>query len=92
MCVLVKGVSRQVIVVKAPDPRFFEQAIFIVKEEAFGSGATAEAVLQEACRAADGYLRRNTPFRRLWRRIPAPVYAAAGALGATLCWCAALML
>ena len=35
---LVKGVSRQVIVVKAPDPRFFEQAIFILKEDAFGRG------------------------------------------------------
>ena len=28
---VVKGVSRQVIVVKEPDPRFFEQAIFILK-------------------------------------------------------------
>ena len=45
---LVKGVSRQVIVVKAPDPRFFEQAIFILKEDAFGRGVTADDVLQEA--------------------------------------------
>ena len=41
---LVKGVSRQVIVVKAPDPRFFEQAIFILKEDAFGRGVTADDV------------------------------------------------
>ena len=39
---MVQGVSRQVIVVKSPDPRFFEQAIFIVKEDAFGKGASAE--------------------------------------------------
>ena len=51
---LVKGVSRQVIVVKAPDPRFFEQAIFILKEDAFGRGVTADDVLQEARRVADG--------------------------------------
>ena len=42
---MVKGVSRQVIVVKEPDPRFFEQAIFILKEDAFGQGVTAEQVL-----------------------------------------------
>lgn len=89
---MVQGVSRQVIVVKSPDPRFFEQAIFIVKEDAFGKGASAEAVLQEARRAADGYLKRSSGWRRACRKIPAPVYAAGGALGATLCWVAALML
>ena len=57
---VVKGVSRQVIVVKEPDPRFFEQAIFILKEDAFGQGVTAEQVLQEARRVADGYVRKNT--------------------------------
>ena len=77
---LVKGVSRQVIVVKAPDPRFFEQAIFILKEDAFGRGVTADDVLQEA------------RWGRLWRHIPAPAYVAAGALGATVCWCVALVL
>ena len=68
---LVKGVSRQVIVVKAPDPRFFDQ---------------------EARRVADGYIRRNSRWSRLWRHIPAPAYVAAGALGATVCWCVALVL
>ena len=47
---------------------------------------------QEAQRAADGYLRKNTRWNRLWRRIPGPVYAAAGAVAATLCWCMALAL
>lgn len=89
---MVQGVSRQVIVVKSPDPRFFEQAIFIVKEDAFGKGASAEAVLQEARRAAEGYLRRSSGFRKLYRRIPAPAYAAGGALAATVCWVVALLL
>lgn len=89
---MVQGVSRQVIVVKSPDPRFFEQAIFIVKEDAFGKGASAEAVLREARRAAEGYLRRSSGWRSAWRKIPAPVYAASGALGATLCWLLALLL
>ncbi len=89
---MVQGVARQVIVVRSPDPRFFEQAIFLVKEDAFKTGVTAEQVLQEAQRAADGYLRQNARWSRLWRRIPGPVYAAAGAVGATLCWCLALAL
>ena len=31
---MVKGVSRQVIVVKSPDPQLFEQAIFILRADA----------------------------------------------------------
>ena len=31
---MVKGISRRVIVVKSPDPRLFEEAIFIVKKDA----------------------------------------------------------
>ena len=89
---MVQGVTRQVIVVRSPDPRFFEQAIFIVEEDAFKTGVTADQVLQEAQRAADGYLRRNTRWNRMWRRVPGPVYAAAGAVAATLCWCMALAL
>ena len=77
---MVQGVSRQVMVVRSPDPRFFEQAIFIVKEDAFKKGVTADEVLQEARRAADGYLRKNTRWNKLWRRVPGPVYAAAGRL------------
>ena len=57
---MVQGVSRQVIVVRSPDPRLFEQAIFIVKENAFGSGVSADAVVQEAQRVARGYIRQNT--------------------------------
>ena len=89
---MVQGVSRQVIVVKSPDPRFFEQAIFIVKEDAFGKGASAEALLQEPRRPPDGSLKRSSGWGRTWRKIRAPVYAAGGALGATLCWLLALLL
>lgn len=90
---MVKGVSRRVIVVKSPDPRLFEEAIFIVKEEAFShSGISAEQVLLEARKVAQGYVRRNTPLMRWLRRIPAPVYVAMGALASTLCWGLALYL
>ena len=46
---MVKGISRQVIVVHAPEPKLFEQAIFILKNEAVsGQGITDEALLKEA--------------------------------------------
>ena len=44
---MVKGISRQVIVVDAPEPKLFEQAIFILKED-MGEGITDEALLKEA--------------------------------------------
>lgn len=45
---MVKGISRQVIVVHSPDPKLFEQAIFILKDNAVGEGITDEALLKEA--------------------------------------------
>lgn len=90
---MVKGVARRVIVVKTPDRRLFEQAIFIVKEDAFTrEGVTAEQVLAEAQRVADGYVRRNSGLRKKLLRIPAPAYAAAGAMAATAAWALALFL
>ena len=51
---MVKGISRQVIVVHAPDPKLFEQAIFILKDGAVGEGITDEAQLKEARDAIRG--------------------------------------
>ena len=46
---MVKGISRQVIVVQSPEPKLFEQAIFILKDGATGQeGVTDEALLREA--------------------------------------------
>lgn len=90
---MVKGVTRRVIVVKTPDRRLFEQAIFIVKEDAFTKeGVTAEQVLAEAQRVADGYVRRNSPWGKKLFRIPAPAYAAVGAIAATVIWALAVFL
>ena len=41
-----KGTSRQVIVVHSPDPKLFEQAIFILREDA--KDVTNEDLLKEA--------------------------------------------
>ena len=46
---MVKGISRQVIVVHSPDPQLFEQAIFILKDNAAAQeGVSDEALLKEA--------------------------------------------
>lgn len=46
---MVKGISRQVIVVHSPDPQLFEQAIFILKDNAaVQEGVSDEALLKEA--------------------------------------------
>ena len=62
---VVKGTSKRVIVVKAPDPKYFEEAIFIVREEFMSSpGVTRDTLLKEACRAADGYMSSpRKPYR-----------------------------
>ncbi len=80
---MVKGISRQVIVVHAPDPQLFEQAIFILKDEAVGRGGiTEELLLKEAKRivadSGKGRLRR--------RVIAGPVWACAGAIVTGFAW------
>lgn len=77
---MVKGTSRRVIVVDSPDPKLFEQAIFIVKNEAFAKeGVTSQQVLGEACRIAQGYAARQAAQPPVWRRIPWWGWIAAGA-------------
>ena len=50
---VVKGISKRVIVVKSPDPKVFEQAIFIIREDFAGqSGISEKDVLRQARAAA----------------------------------------
>lgn len=90
---MVKGINRRVIVVKAPDPKLFDQAIFMLREDAFSAdGVTPEQVLRQARQAADSYLRRNTVLGRAARRLPPPLWALLGAGAASAAWVAALLL
>ena len=58
---MVKGISKRVIVIKSPDKRIFEEAIFIMREDAFKTaGITAEDVVNEACKIASSYVTRTT--------------------------------
>ena len=85
---MLKGTNRRVIVVRSPDRRFFEEAIFIVREGVWSQkGVTAEQVVEEARRVADGFVQKNRPP---WH-IPAPGYVALGGLLATVVWCVGLL-
>ncbi len=83
---MVKGISKQVIVVHSPDQKLFEQAIFILKEDV--SGVTDEQLLLEAQRII-----RN-PGKPGKRRLSAygPVWAAAGAAVTGAAWLLTVLL
>ena len=80
---MVKGTSRQVIVVHAPEPKLFEQAIFILTDEAVGSGITDEQLLKEAQHAIHGPARESKK-RKLY--LYGPVWACGGAVVTGLIW------
>lgn len=90
---MVKGISRRVIVVRSPDPRFFEQAIFLLREDALHrEGVTDRQVLSEAREVAAGYLRENTPGKkRRYGRLSPAIWTAAGAAAASGLWLAVLL-
>ena len=93
VCGVVKGITRQVILVKSPDPKLFEEAIFIVKEEAMHQeGITAEQVIRQARKAADGYLKGNRIRKSVLERFAGPVWGVGGAVMASVGWYAALVL
>ena len=84
---MVKGISRRVIVVDSPDPKLFEQAIFILRNDALArEGVTAQQVLGEACRIARGYADSRLVRPPLWRRIPRWCYLAAAPRAPAAVW------
>lgn len=90
---VIKGVSHRVIVVKSPD-KYFEEAIFVIREDVLcARGASSEAVMQEARRAANAYVAgRSKKVKRFFTRLPAPFFVAAGAAMAGVAWLAARLI
>ena len=79
---MVKGISKQVIVVQSPEPELFEQAIFILKERAVNRGISDEVLLKEAKRLISGPPKN----RKKLSNHSGPVWAAGGALLTGLAW------
>ena len=80
---MVKGISRRVVVVDAPEHRFFEQAIFIVRNDAAGEGITSRELVEEARRVAHNYASSGTSR---WRTLNPIVYTLIGAGTIGLAW------
>ena len=86
---MVKGISRQVIVVHSPDPKLFEQAIFILKEDAVGvEGVTDAALIAEANRLIKASGKDNK--RKLLYY--GPIWAAFGAALTGIAWAASVLI
>ena len=79
---MVKGISRQVIVVQSPGPELFEQAIFILKDRAMGEGVTDEQLLKQAQQV----IRGGRPEKRRHFYLYGAVWASAGAVLTGLAW------
>ena len=85
---MVKGVSKQVIVVHAPEPKLFEQARFILNESVLEhGGVTDEMLLKEAKRII-----RDTALGKKRKRVCGPVWACGGAATVGLLWLLTLFL
>ena len=61
---MVKGISRQVILVQAPETRLFEQAIFILKENA--EAVSDDQLLREAKQIMGNSGKRKRLYGPLW--------------------------
>ena len=86
---MVKGISRRVIVVDSPDPRIFEQAIFIIRNEAAagGGGVPSQQLVDQAVRIAKNYARTHGGSAPTGQGRMAPwAWALVGAASIGLVW------
>ena len=79
---MVKGISRQIILVHSPDKKLFEQAIFILRDDA--REVTEEMLLKEAERAIR--------FPQVKEKYCGLLWAAAGAAATGLAWAISILL
>ena len=79
---MVKGISKQVILVNGPDTELFEQAIFVLKDNA--DGITDDMLLKEAKRII------NNPKK--YKRLPHAVWAGCGAAVTGIIWLITIIL
>ena len=83
---MVRGISKQVIVVHSPDPKLFEQAIFILRDDA--KSVSDEQLLLEAKRLM------NTSQGKKRRRVALPClfWGSCGAVVTSIVWLACLLI
>ena len=90
---MVKGISRRVVVLDSPDQRYFEQAIFIVRNDAVTrNGVTPQRLVDEACRVARTCGRTATCRRSILRRGSPVLWGCVGAGGIALAWLLSILI
>lgn len=90
---MVRGMSRRVIVVDAPDTELFEQAIFIVRNDALSrDGVSAQQLVDEACRVARSYTRCRGQPSPLRDRLAPLLWSLGGAGAIALLWLSVVLL
>ncbi len=77
---MVKGCSKQVIVVHSPEEKLFEQAIFILKDNV--TDVTDDALMKEASRLIQSGAGKKSPPLYAY----GPVWACGGALVTGVAW------
>lgn len=88
--ILVKGMTRRVVVVKSPDKRLFEEAVFFLCDNA-GHGVSSDQIVAEAQAIADSFTRDSfrvhgiDKFRTL-------LWAVIGAFAASLIWASVMFI
>lgn len=88
---MVKGVTRRVVVVKQPEGKLFEEAIFIIREDLLSKGGVSrQDIITEARQVAENYLMGCTEKRR--KKLPAVVFAVCGAAATGLMWLMSIFL
>ena len=85
---MVKGISRQVIVVQSPEPKLFDQAIFILKEN-MGEGITDEVLLREARKVIQN---SGSERKKRYFYLYGAFWASVGAFAMGLIWVTTLLL
>ena len=79
---MVKGLSKRVVVVKPSGHEAFEQAIFIMRDDAFLTDE--EGIVKQALETAKRHMGRERS--NLISKIPAPVFLLAGVVFTGFIW------
>ena len=85
---MVKGISRQVILVHGPDPKLFEQAIFILKDNAVSEGVSEESLVKEA----EKIIRSGAADKKRLSLLSGALWAGVGALLTGAVWAITILL
>ena len=91
---MANGISRRVVVVDSPDPQIFEQAIFIIRNDAAAGpgGAASQQVVDQAVRLARNYAHTHSPPPRGRKGAPPWLWSLAGAAAIGLVWLAVFLI